>query len=213
ERQKPNIGKVFSIRGGAGYPFPDGLIRPLSFKHKKGETMRLGVDIEFEVLKFCQRREKPCLSCGYCETGQVNRVENYTRKYQEEVDETIEQLMAKQNLTREGAVTKIMNGREVANNMSEIKVDETWVKAEIEKEEERQRQRESDKKAIRDFSEEARQVAEKIPDADLPSHVQLWDAVRKYDYKVEVATARLAQEELEREARVKPLSERAKIYG
>lgn len=141
------------------------------------------------------------MSCGYCGTGQVKRFgeENYTRKYQEEVDVEIEQLMVEQNLSREGAVTKIMNGKEAENNMPEITADETWVNEEVKKEGERLTQRESDKKAIRSFSESARLIAEKIPDADLPSHVQLWDAVRKYDYKVEVATARLAQEELEKE--------------
>lgn len=92
-------------------------------------------------------------------------------------------------------------------------IDKEWTTEETAKEEERKRQREEDKKAVSEFSERARERAKSISDADLPSHAQLWDDVRKFELKVQMATEKLAEEELKEDNSPQVESERVKIYG
>jgi vacuolar-type H+-ATPase subunit I/STV1 len=91
-----------------------------------------------------------------------------------------------------------------------LEIDAEWTAEETAKEEERKRQRAEDKKAINEFSERARELAKQIPDADLPSEVQLYSEVRKYDYKIQLATEKLAEKEL---AEGGSPSDRVRIYG
>jgi len=88
----------------------------------------------------------------------------------------------KNALAQEFEGATISDGIDKEGNAT-LEIDADWVAEETKKEEVKRLQKEVDKNNIEINSLEARELAKSIPDADLPSHVQLFDEVRKFKWR------------------------------
>jgi len=101
----------------------------------------------------------------------------------------------REEFSDEGA--KVSEGENQVTGHEELQITlDRWQEDEERKIKDRQKEAEETEEKRAFSMETAIKYAKEIPDSELPSHVQLWDGVRKFDYKVGMVLDKQAQEEL-----------------
>lgn len=80
-------------------------------------TQYLSNGVELEVVKYCQRTETPCRSCGKCACAGSNspevvrfsqEVKDYNGTFQADWNKRIEKIMDEEQITRVQAVEELL---------------------------------------------------------------------------------------------------------